>query len=54
MYFFVKDLMDRFEEIEIVKDSLEGLDEYIEDLVEIVENSIEDLGELGKVLFKTH
>ena len=43
MYFFFKDLMDKFEEIEVMEDSLEGLDEYIENLVGIVDDSIEDV-----------
>ena len=43
MYFFFKDLMDKFEEIEVMEDSLEGLDEYIENSVGIVDDSIEDV-----------
>ena len=45
VYFFVKDLMDKFEEIEVVEDSLERVDAYVEDSVEIAEDSIEDLEE---------
>ena len=56
VYFFVKGLMDRFENtIGVVKDSLEGVDEHVEDSAEIVKDLIEVLKEsgLGK-LFKTH
>ena len=45
MYFFGKNLADRFEELEVVEDSLEGVNEYVEDSVEIVEDLIEDLEE---------
>ena len=45
VYIFGNDLIDRFEEIEVVKDSLQGVDEYVEDSLEIVEDSIEDLEE---------
>ena len=38
VYFFVKDLMDTFEEIKVVEDSLEGIDEYVENLVKIVKD----------------
>ena len=50
MYFFGKDLMDRFEEIEVVEDSLKGVDKYVEDSVEIIKDSIEDLEESGEVV----
>ena len=50
VHFFVQDLMDKFEEIEIVEDSLEGVDEYVEDSIEIVEDSIEELEESDKVV----
>ena len=33
-----------------MEDSLEGVDEYVEDSIEIVENSIEDLEESRKVI----
>ena len=50
MYFFVKNSINSFEKIEVVEDSLEGVDEYIEDSIEIVEDLIEDLEESKKVV----
>ena len=41
MFFFVKDFMDRFEELAVLEDSLEEVDEYVEDSIEDLEESDE-------------
>ena len=50
VHFIVKYSIDRFNVIEEVEDSLEGVDEYIKELVEVIEDSIEDLEELREVV----